>query len=116
MWSARTCGKWRPGILGPAVQGFLAFVLEANRYSCHDLLAIILPGITYWEKCQLVSGARTFIFSFSMPASFPMDGNSHEIEDSIAPILAEGSSPKDSDKNDIPVGGSAHHPCGFAWM
>lgn len=43
-----------------------------------------------------------------------MDGNSHGIEDSIAPILTEDGSPKDSDKNDIPAGGSAYHPHGFA--
>lgn len=44
-------------------------------------------------------------------------GNSHGIENSPVPVLAEGGSPKDPHQNDATLSrGSAYHLCGFAQM
>lgn len=41
--------------------GILALSWDAGRYPCHELLAIVLSGIPYWEKCQWLSGTQNII-------------------------------------------------------
>lgn len=69
IWQVTARDTWscRPGILD--------LVIEARRYPCHEPVATVLSGITYWEKSQLLSGPRKcFHFNSSTSASFPVDG------------------------------------------
>ena len=54
-----------------------------------------------------------FHFNSSTSASFPVDRNGYGLQ-VLTPVLAGGGSPKDSDKNNIALGGSAHCLRGFA--
>lgn len=57
IWQVTAGDTWscRPGMLG--------LVVEAIRYPCPELVSIVLPGVTYWEKCQQLTWPQKVVSS-----------------------------------------------------